>query len=251
MDGFTYVISYGHSKSGVKKKILGVVPARGGSKRVPNKNVREVGGKPLIAYTIEQTKQSEMLKRTIVSTEDDEIKEVTKKYGGEVPFNRPNELASDTATSDDVILHALNWFDQNDETFDIVAMIQTTTPFRTSDDIDSALRKLIESDADSVISVSEFDVPPVWAVKQDENDHLNSHFKAGYLWADEIPRSQDTPTLYHPNGAIFAAHVKEFYEQQSFYTNNTLGYNMPRSRSLDIDEPFDLEMAQALMNSRS
>jgi CMP-N-acetylneuraminic acid synthetase len=235
----------------MEKKILAVIPARGGSKRVPNKNVREIGGKPLIAHTIEQTKESEMLDRTIVSTEDDEIREVAKTHGGDVPFERPDELATDTATSDDVILHALDWFDQNNKKFDIVAMVQTTTPFRTSDDIDSALRQLIESDADSVISVSEFDVPPVWAVMEDENGHLRSYFEAGYLWTDEIPRSQDTPKLYHPNGAIFSAYVAEFIEQQSFYTNNTLNYKMPRSRSLDIDEPFDLELAQALMNIKS
>lgn len=235
----------------MEKKILAVIPARGGSKRVPNKNVREVGGKPLIAHTIEQTKESEMLDRTIVSTEDDEIKEVAETYGGDVPFERPDELATDTATSDDVILHALNWFDQNGKAFDIVAMIQTTTPFRTSDDIDSALRRLIESDADSVISVSEFDAPPVWAVTEDENGYLGSYFKAEYLWTDEIPRSQDTPTLYYPNGAIFSAHVTDFIEKESFYTENTLNFKMPRSRSLDIDEPFDLELAQALMNNRS
>ena len=231
-------------------KILGVIPARGGSKRVPNKNIREVGEKPLIAHTIEQTDESEMLNRTVVSTEDDEIREVAESHGGDVPFERPEELGTDTATSDDVIMHALNWFDDRNVTFDVVAMIQTTTPFRTSGDIDGALRELVKSDADSVISISEFEVPPVWAVTENGEGYLRSYFEEGYLWTDEIPRSQDTPTLYYPNGAVFAARVDKFREQESFYTESTLGYEMPRSRSLDIDEPYDLEMAQALMEHR-
>jgi len=217
---------------------------------VPNKNIREVGGKPLIAHTIEQTDESEMLDRTVVSTEDDEIAEVAQSHGGKVPFKRPEELATDTASTNDVILHALNWFRERGETFDIVATVQTTTPFRTSEDIDGSLRELAESEADSVVSVSKFDVPPVWAVTESENGFLRPYMEEDYIWTDKTLRSQDTPELYHPNGAVFAARVSEFREQESFYTERTLGYEMPRSRSLDIDEPFDLELARALMKHR-
>jgi CMP-N-acetylneuraminic acid synthetase len=235
----------------MSEKILGVIPARGGSKRVPNKNIREVGEKPLIAHTIDQISESEMLDRTVISTEDDKIREVAEAHGGEVPFERPEELATDTANSDKVVMHAINWLKKKGEKYDIVAKIQATTPFRTSEDIDGSLRELVESDADSVISVSTFDVPPVWAVREDSNGFIHSYIEDEYLWSDNIARSQDTPELYHPNGAIFAAFVSEFRSQETFYTERTLGYEMPQSKSLDIDEAFDLEVAQALMKHRS
>jgi CMP-N-acetylneuraminic acid synthetase len=235
----------------MSRNILGVIPARGGSKRVTNKNIREVGGKPLIAHSIDQTENSEILNQIIISTEDDEIREVAESYGGNVPFERPQKLATDTASSSDVVLHALDWFRDRNETFDIVAMIQTTTPFRTPEDIDEALRKLMKSDADSVVSVSEFDVPPVWAVTKNDEGFLSSYIEEGYMWGDEVTRSQDTPTLYHPNGAIFAAHVPEFRYQGGFYTECTLGYEMPRRRSIDIDDPIDLEIARALFEVRN
>lgn len=228
-------------------KILGVIPARGGSKRVERKNIREVGGRPLVAHAIEQADESELLDRTIVSTEDDEIAEVAKSYGGEVPFKRPEELATDTAKGTDVVLHALDWFRKKGEEFDLVATIQATSPFRTPEDIDDAIGKLVDSEADSVVSVSEFSTPPVWAVTEDAEGYLSAYFEEGYLWVDETTRSQDTPNLCHPNGAVFAAYVSEFYRQEGFYTDHTIGYTMPRSRSLDIDEPFDLELAKAMM----
>jgi CMP-N-acetylneuraminic acid synthetase len=227
------------------QRVLGVIPVRGGSKRVPDKNIRTVNGKPLVGHAISHAAESRAIDRAVVSTDSAEIREVAESYGGNVPFERPDELATDTATSDDVVLHAIDWFEQRNEQFDTVSMIQATSPFRTPDDIDAAIQTLRDSEADSVISVSEFDVPPVWAVTEDDDGQLHPYLDEGYLWSDDLPRSQDTPELYHPNGAVFAAKVDAFRRQESFYAEQTVGYEMPRSRSLDIDEPFDLEMAKA------
>ncbi|WP_336325842.1 acylneuraminate cytidylyltransferase family protein [Halovenus sp. HT40] len=227
------------------RKVLGVIPVRGGSKRVPDKNIRTVGGKPLVAHAISHAEKSTAIDRAVVSTDDPTIRDVAESYGGTVPFERPAELATDTATSDDVVLHALDWFEQRDEQFDIVSMVQATSPFRTPGDIDAAIERLQDTDGDSVISVSEFDIPPVWAVTENQDGQLHPYLDEGYLWTDDLPRSQDTPALYHPNGAVFAAYVDAFRKEESFYTEKTVGYKMPRSRSLDIDEPFDLDMAKA------
>lgn len=235
----------------MSENVLGIIPARGGSKRVAKKNIRKVGDKPLIAHAIDQAENAETIDRTVVSTEDEEIKDVAESHGGDVPFKRPEELATDIASTNEVVLHALDWFRERGELFDIVVTVQATTPFRTSDDIDGSVHKLTESDADSVVSISEFNVPPVWAVKEDKDGYLCSYVKEDYIWEEKVSRSQDTPKLYHPNGAVFTAHVTEFREQESFYTEQTMGYKMPRSRSLDIDEPFDLELAQALMQYKS
>lgn len=227
-----------------------VIPARGGSSRVPRKNVREVGGKPLIAHTIEQAAESETIDRAIVSTDDDEIASVAREYGGDVPFARPAELATDEATSPPVVEHALQWVEDRGESPDVVVMLQVTTPLRTARDIDEAVRKLRDRpEATSLVSVTEFGDPPYWAVEMDDGV-LRPHFDEDVLWTDDIPRSQDLPTLFHPNGAIFAARTDEFHDAVNFYTDVTIGFEMPPERSVDIDEAFELELVRSLFEAR-
>lgn len=232
----------------MSERVLAVIPARGGSKRIPRKNIREVGGKPLIAYAIEQADAATAVDRSIVSTEDEEIKSVAREHGGTVPFDRPDHLATDTATNDEVAVHAIEWFEERDEIFDTVCLVPVPAPFRTPEDITGSLRRLHEAAADSVVSVTECDPPPVWAVETD-GEYLEPYFGEEYLWGKT--RTQETPTLNYPNGAVFAARVPVFLETESFYTERTVSYEMPRSRSLDIDEPHDLELARALMEYRS
>src|SRR6056297_2530879 len=181
--------------------VLGVVPARGGSKRVPRKNLAEVAGKPMVARAVEQAESADALDEVVVSTDDDEIRRVSREHGGYAPFERPEELATDTASSADVLDHALSWYEtERDETFDVVAMIQVTTPLRTPADVDGALERLRETDADSDATVTKYHTPPVWAVYE-ADDRLRQFFDGDYLWTDdEVPRSQDLPTLYYPNG---------------------------------------------------
>jgi CMP-N-acetylneuraminic acid synthetase len=231
----------------MSKKTLGVIPARGGSKRVPNKNIREVGEKPLIAHTIQQAEEAESLDHFAVSTEDEEIRAAAEEWGANVPFERPEELATDTATSDEVVFHALEWFRSAGWSFDYVCLLPVTTPFRSVDDINSALRKLRKSDADTIVSVCEYDIPPFWSVDIVDG-RIEPHFEQN-PWKET--QSQEYPDLLRPNGALFAASTSQFMETKSFYTDNTAGYKMPRKRSLDIDEPFDLELARALMKWRN
>lgn len=229
-------------------RVLAVIPARGGSRRIQKKNIREVGGKPLIAYAIEQADAASAVDRSVVSTEDEEIKSIAREYGGTVPFDRPDHLATDTATSDKVVAHAVRWFEEHGETFETVCLVSVPVPFRKPEDITRSVQRLDETAADSVVSVTECDPPPVWAVETD-GEYIKPHFGDEYLW--EKTRTQEMPTLHYPNGAVFAARIPAFLETETFYTDRTVSYEMPRSRSLDIDEPHDLEIARALMEWQS
>lgn len=225
---------------------LGIIPARAGSKRVEKKNIRDVGGKPILAHTIEQASNASALDHVIVSTEDKGIQDIARAYEGNVPFRRPRDLATDDVTNNEVVEHALNWFESRDEVFEYVCLLPVTTPFRDETDIDQAVRKLHDSSADSIISVTTYETPLFWAVKCDE-DQIKPYFDDN-PW--EKTRTQEFPTLHHPNGALFAARVAAFENAGSFYTEETIAYEMPQERSLDIDEPFDLEVARALMEWR-
>lgn len=237
----------GRDSSVMSDSVLGVIPVRGGSKRIPRKNLKQVGGKPLVAHAVEQAEEAATLDEVVVSTDDDEIRQVAREYGGNAPFERPAELATDTAPSAAAVEHALSWFeDERDETFGTVAKIQATTPRRTAADIDGAIERLRDADADSVCSVAEWQTPPTWAVCEGD-EGLESFFAESSLWTDDrIPRSQDVPTLYYPNGAVFAANREAFRDAEGFYTEHTVGYEMPPERSIDVDEPFDLRLVRAL-----
>jgi len=227
--------------------VFAVIPARGGSKRIPEKNLRTVAGKPLIAHTIQQAAAAETIDRAVVSTDDDEIAETARKYNGEVPFRRPATLATDEARSAPVVEHALNWVEDQGATPSVIVMLQVTTPLRRPEDINGAINVLRQhDDASSVVSVTEFGTPPYWAVETDEDGYLRNHFDPDALWTNELPRSQDLPALRHPNGAVFAARSGAFRAAESFYTDSTIPYEMPRDRSIDIDEPIDLEIIRAL-----
>jgi len=228
-------------------RTLAVIPARGGSQRVPNKNIREVDGKPLIAHTIDQVENSDKIDYAIVSTDDDEIAKIASNWGGNVPFERPAELATDTAELAGTVTHALDWTKDQGHQFDQICSLQVTSPLRCPKDINSALTRLETSDVDSVISVSKYITPPQWAVATDEDDYLYEFFDYDLLWTDQLARSQDIPNLQHPNGAVFAATTEAWESYESFYTPRTVGYEMPPERSFDIDEPWELELVRNLM----
>jgi CMP-N-acetylneuraminic acid synthetase len=230
-------------------RTLAVIPARGGSKRVSQKNIREVGGKPLIAHTIQDAEEADFVDKAIVSTDDDDIARVSRDYGAEVPFLRPSELATDTAGLAGVITHALDWADNQGNQYDFICALQATSPLRIPDDIDGLLTRLKESNADSCVTISEYITPPQWAVTPDEEGYLSEYFEHDSLWGDDPDRSQDTPEISHPNGAIFAATREAWRNHKSFYTPNTVGYRMPPSRSFDIDEPWELELIRSVIDN--
>ena len=242
-------MSLGESELLETTRVLAVIPARSGSKRVPEKNIRDVGGKPLIAHTIEQANEAVSIDRAVVSTEDEKIANIAESYNGDVPFTRPERLATDTATNTEVISHALNWFEKRNEYYDVVCLLLVTNPFRTVTDIEEALRELITTDATAIMGVTEYDMPPVFALTADEDGYLDPYFDDQYF--NSKTRTQDVPTLLCPNGAFYAADVAAFRENESFLAERTVGYEMSAERSIDIDEPIDLKIARLLMSEQA
>ena len=223
-------------------KILAVIPARGGSKGVPRKNIRLLNGKPLIAYTIEEAKKSKYIDRIIVSTEDKEIAEISTKYGAEV-IERPAELARDDTPTVDVVLHLLDSLNHYEP--DIIILLQPTSPLRTYEDIDSALVLFINNNCDSVVSVCEIEHTPYWSFKI-EDGYLKPIFGEEYL----KKRRQELPKVYIPNGAIFITTPDILKKYRSFYCERTVPYIMPIERSVDIDNEIDFLLAEILIKRR-
>lgn len=219
-------------------EVLAVIPARGGSKGLPNKNIREVAGKPLLAWSIEAALSSTRVTRVVVSSDSEEIRTVAIRHGAEA-IERPAELATDSAPSEPVLTHVLETLAKAATRPDIVILLQPTSPLRTADDIDRALALLDGSSADAVISVSEPPHSPYKCFRQTEDGYL-----AG-LFSDEAPfeRRQDLPRALMPNGAIYAIRTAAFARSGRLLTSRTLPYEMPEARSLDVDNGRDLETA--------
>ena len=221
--------------------ILGVIPARGGSKGIPRKNLYPIAGKPLIAYTIEAALASEMLTDTIVSTDDEEIARVSRAFGAEVPFMRPPELATDSAQAVPTIQHAVREMEKlRDVTFDVVVMLQPTTPLRTAGDIDACLRKLLETDADSVISVVDVGGHHPMRMKKIIDDVLVDYDTEAI---ENMPR-QDLPPVYLRAGSVYATRRDVLMEQNSFKGSISRPYIIPPNRAVNIDTMDDMIIAE-------
>ncbi|KAJ52334.1 N-acylneuraminate cytidylyltransferase/CMP-N,N'-diacetyllegionaminic acid synthase [Clostridium tetanomorphum] len=227
------------------KRILAIIPARGGSKGIPRKNVKDLNGKPLIAYTIEEGIKSKYIDELIVSTEDEEIASVSKAYGAEVPYLRPEEFSKDETPGIYPIIHGIEYFDKKNNRFDYVVCLQCTSPFRKAYQIDEAIEKLIEIDADSIVSVCENEVSPYW-MKKIVDGKMTNFLEESTLYA----RRQDVPKLYRLNGAIYIAKKHILMNFKNWYTENTIPYIMDEKTSLDIDNMMDFKFAQFLIKER-
>lgn len=197
-------------------KILGLIPARGGSKGVPNKNIKPLAGKPLIHYTIEAALPCPDISQLVVSTDSTAIAEVSRAAGAAVPFMRPDELATDSSPSIDTVIHAVEWFQEKGEHFDAVCLLQPTSPFRTAEDIQKAVTAFKQQTADSLISVRE--VPhqynPHWIFEPKESDGF---LKIATGEQQIIPRRQELPKAYYRDGSIYMVKTKVLLEQRSLY----------------------------------
>ena len=223
------------------QKVLAVIPARGGSKGVQRKNIRQVAGKPLIAWTIFEAKKSRYLDRVIVSSEDQEVIAVAQQWGGEAPFIRPRELALDDTPGIAPVLHAL---DALPEKYDYVVLLQPTSPLRLATDIDGCLEKCLNHKALACISVSEAILNPFWMYVLDGDQRLIPLIDQETI----ALRRQELPGVYALNGAIYVAQTKWLQQSRSFLTPDTLAYVMPRERSLDIDTEVDLRLCELLLS---
>ena len=220
-------------------KVLGLITARGGSKGVPRKNLREIGGRTLIARTVEAARSANCLDRVVLSSDDPEIIQAAILLGCDVPFVRPSALATDGACSMDVVRHALETLPEH---YDMIVLLQPTSPFRTGADIDGAVGLCIESGAPACVTVCASDKPPHWAIELDDKGRMIPIMPEHYL----ISRRQDLPQAFAPNGAVFAARCDWVVDQADFMSHETLGYLMPMERSLDIDNELDLVLAEAV-----
>lgn len=230
-------------------KILGIIPARGGSKGVPGKNIKPLGGKPLIVYTIEAAKQVKILTDCVVSTDSEDIAAVARSFGADVPFIRPVELATDSARSIDVVLHALHEMQKQNRHYDALILLQPTNPFRSVRFIEEAIQKFISGNYDSLISV--LPVPheynPHWVFEPDENGTL----KLATGEQEIISRRQELPPAYFRDGSIYITSTELLHTKNSFY-GNRLGYiEADADRHVNIDTPEDWERAEELIKTLS
>ncbi len=226
--------------------ILAIIPARGGSKALPGKNIRPLLGKPLINYSIDAALQSCYKPRVVVSTDSEEIAAVAREAGAEVPFVRPSELATDTAPTPPVIKHALQWLESNESYQpDIVVLLQPTSPLRRAQHIDKGIKTLLNTGADSVVSVCEAEHSPYWMRIIDEEGFLK-HFVEG---SEKYGRRQDLPTVYRINGALYITRPWVIMSG-TLLAGDVRPFIMDCGDSVDIDDEIDFLLAELLLERR-
>lgn len=225
----------------VDQKILALIPARGGSKRIPEKNIKVLSGKPLISYSIMTAKKSKYIDKVIVSTDNEKIADISREFGAEV-IKRPKELAKDETPTIEIVFHALDSLKKENYNPSIIILLQPTSPLRNTKDIDNAIDLFLNSTCESVVGVYEIKNTPYWSLYVDDG-YLKPLFGKKYLKM----RSQDFKKVYRPNGALFISNPKSIYKYKSFFCKYTIPYVMPIERSIDIDDEFDFLLAEYFM----
>ncbi len=223
------------------KKILAIIPARAGSKGIKNKNIVDLCDKPLIEYSIQAARESKFIDEIVVSTDGSEIAEVSRAIGARVPFLRPKELATDKAKTIDAIVFTIDELKRMGEIYDVLVLLQPTAPLRTSEDIDAAIEKFFDKGMRALVSVSLVDDHPMLIRTIENNDMLKP-----LLSVNSTCRRQDMPLFYRVNGAIYVNRIEELSLETSF-NDNTVPFVMKREHSIDIDDPTDLLVAEALL----
>lgn len=222
------------------RKILAIIPARGGSKGLPFKNTLPLCGKPLLGWTIEAAQQSKYVDRTIVSSDDQEIIRIAKEFDCETPFVRPKNLSLDSTPSAEVIKHAIERLPG----YDIIAILQVTSPLRDHTDIDLSIKEMVSKNAHSCVSVCQNEKSPNWMFNVNEQGYLKP-----LLEFSDAPR-QSLPITYYLNGAIYLVETQSFLHTGKLLTPNSIPYIMRPEHSVDIDTLSDLEYAEHLVLSR-
>lgn len=228
------------------KKVLAIIPARGGSRRLPDKNIKLLDGKPLIAWTIEAAKKAHCIDKLIVSTDSTKIAEISKQYGAEIPFIRPQSLSNDTSSSIDVILHAVNYFKVIEELYEYIILLQPTSPLRSSEDINNAF-KILNKETLAIISVCESEHSPLWSNTLPADLSMKNFLRQ----ENKNVRSQDLPKYYRLNGAIYISKLNYFIKKNGFLAESTKAFVMPVIRSVDIDNEIDFLVAEALIKMKN
>jgi len=224
------------------KRFLAIIPARSGSKGLKDKNIKELNGKPMIAYTIEAAKKSKIFDSIVISTDSQKYADISIEYGAEVPFLRPASLASDTSSSIDVIMHTIFELRKIGLKYDYFMLLQPTSPLRTEIHILEAIKLLFEKEANSIVSVCEVEHSPLLMNTLDESLSMEK-----FILQDANKRRQQLPKYYRLNGVIYLSDVKYFVEYKDFYKERSFAYIMDKERSIDIDDQLDFEVAKELI----
>ncbi len=225
------------------RRIIAIIPARSGSKGLPDKNIRLLNGKPLMAYSIIQAREAGVIDEVFLSTDSKEYADIAIQYGANVPFLRSDELASDSASTWDCVKEALSRYQALGKNYDIFVVLQPTSPLRTAEDILGALNQMIHTNADSVVSVCETDHSPLWCNTLPENKSLKGFIRKEIM----AEARQELPAFYRLNGAIYAVSTSCFLRSANIYDGNSFAYIMPRDRSVDIDTLFDFSLTEYLL----
>ncbi len=217
---------------------IAIIPARGGSKRIPRKNIKSFCGKPMLAYAIETAFASQLFDKVIVSTDDPEITKIAQEYGAETPFVRPVELANDFANTNDVIKHAIEWLLEQDEKVTTACCIYATTPFLKAEYLVSGYEQLIQNDSSFAFSVTSFPFPVQRAIRITADGLVEA------VWPEKIfKRSQDLEEIYHDAGQFYWGKVDAFLEERVIFSKESMPIILPRYLVQDIDTPEDWERA--------
>ena len=232
------------------KRVLALVPARRGSKGLPLKNIRPLHGMPLLAWPIKAARGSQYVDRVVISTDDPDFAELARAAGADAPFLRPAELASDSAPSIGVIIHALDALEAADDVYDYLVLLEPTSPLTETSDVDSALQTLLarRREADAIVGVTELSTThPAFAVRA--NDHgFISPFAAQTF--GHLPRRQDVEPLYYLDGSLYASTVEALRSKASFCHDRTIAHIMPRHKSFEVDDLVDFMCIEALLARR-
>ncbi len=228
------------------KKIIGIIPARGGSKGVPGKNIKMINGKPLISWTVEAAKLSKFLDRIFVSTDSKKIRDISINLGLDVPFLRPPIFSQDNSPSWEAVVHALDEFKKINQEYDYVALLEPTSPLRKQNDIDNAIIKIINNkDAESLVSLGEIHMEHPKIVKKINSDN----FVEPYIkHSEDIFQRQQMDNAYFPYGVIYLSSVISFYQNKKFYSKKTIPYFIERWQNYELDDMFDFEIIENILN---
>lgn len=226
------------------KKILGIIPARGGSKGIPGKNIKKLKGRPLIQWTYDAANSSKFIDKLILSSDNDDIIEESEKIGLEAPFKRPSYLSTDKASTKDVLIHAVNFFRGKKEMYDYIVLLQPTSPFRKTEDIDLAIKLACDNQVDMVVSVKESHSNPYYNLFEECDDGYLNKSKEG-----EYFRRQDCPVVYEYNGSLYVINVNSLISQNTINFTKKIKYLMKEEYlSIDLDTEFDWKFAEFIVS---
>jgi CMP-N-acetylneuraminic acid synthetase len=226
------------------KKFIGIIPARAGSKGFPGKNIKNLSGKPLVVWSIEQALKSKYLDRVFVSTDGNDIADIAKNAGINIPFLRPAEIANDTSPTSEAVLHTLDVFEQSGEVFDYIVLLEPTSPLRKKNDIDDAIERIVQhSDAECLVSVGEVHMEHPQIVKT-----IIGGYVSPYLNKDiNIYQRQQADKVYFPYGVIYISMVSAFKATRTFYTSKTIPYPIERWQNYEIDDGIDFMIVETIL----